>query len=166
MNQLVHLCGLGQFKLLQVNAAPEPCPAHNNHNSSNSNNSHASQQMQTGDDSSMQDDHSASSSSASAKADQLQLGPEVLAVANPELQESLLLEAQVDTLAGEQTWPTDQEVSLAYITHALSIISMFRQQLHRIQRSRPPLSSLRNTRRACDDCSSNTIYSPEQLLRC
>lgn len=35
----------------------------------------------------------------------------VLAEADPAAQEDLQMEAQVDHLAGEQTWPTEEEVS-------------------------------------------------------
>eukprot|EP00953_Heterococcus_sp_UTEX-ZZ885_P015065 8494-Heterococcus_DN1.PRE.3 len=77
---LVHVCGLGQYKLQQVNKAVEPCPMKaERYGSSNSD---------------VQDD-------------------EVLAIADPELQDSLAMEAQVDELAGEQTWPTEEELANA-----------------------------------------------------
>jgi pre-rRNA-processing protein TSR1 len=77
VNQLVHVCGLGQYKLQQVKKAVEPCPMKaERYGSSN------------GD---VQED-------------------EVLAIADSEFQDSLAMEAQVDELAGEQTWPTEEEV--------------------------------------------------------
>jgi pre-rRNA-processing protein TSR1 len=85
VNQLVHVCGLGQYKLQQVNKAVEPCPMKAERYGSSSSNS----DMQQDDD--------------------------VLAVADPELQDSLAMEAQVDELAGEQTWPTEEEVILEVI---------------------------------------------------
>lgn len=39
----------------------------------------------------------------------------ILAVANPDKQEDTNMEAEVDGLAGEQTWPTDQELAQAQL---------------------------------------------------
>lgn len=84
VNQLVHVGDAGHFKLRQINSSVEPFPLKAN--------AHGGEALAGG--------------SASARA-------EVLAMADPEEQEDLSVEAAVDGLAGEQTWPTEQELAQA-----------------------------------------------------
>lgn len=87
VNQLVHIGGSGHFRMRQINSSTEPFPLKPNHHNN-----------------------------VKAKG----LAPEVvdsegqvLAVANADEQEDLSPEAVVDGLAGEQTWPTQQELAQA-----------------------------------------------------
>lgn len=86
VNQLVHLTGLGDFQLKQIDILEDPCP--------------------------MRQDHKV------LKAEQMQIetssGEEASLVRpDPMLQDLLIVENTPDTLAGEQTWPTEEELAKA-----------------------------------------------------
>ncbi|KAJ8391428.1 hypothetical protein AAFF_G00089020 [Aldrovandia affinis] len=85
VNRLVHIVGHGDFQLSQIDTASDPLPL-------------------------------IFSSSCPAKGDRemqdegQETAVRVLMEADPNLRESLLTEAEVDPMDGEQTWPTDTEL--------------------------------------------------------
>lgn len=85
VNQLVHLTGLGDFQLKQVDILEDPFPMRQD------------QKALKADD--MQIEHS--------------VGKEPSLCPDPTLQEPLVVENTPDTLAGEQTWPTKEELAKA-----------------------------------------------------
>ena len=86
VNQLIHLTDGGHFKLRQINTSAEPFPLKPNHSRSGATDLKSSLGNSEG---------------------------VVLAVADPGEQEDLAQEAVADCLAGEQTWPTQEELAQA-----------------------------------------------------
>ncbi|KAI5062820.1 hypothetical protein GOP47_0021367 [Adiantum capillus-veneris] len=81
VNQLVHLTGLGDYQLKQVDVLEDPC--------------------------SLRQDHKG------PKDEAMELEKASTICPDPTLQEQLILENIPDPLAGEQTWPTEEELSKA-----------------------------------------------------
>ncbi|CAK9866951.1 unnamed protein product [Sphagnum jensenii] len=92
VNQLVHVAGVGDFQLSQVDTLEDPCPIHQ-------------QQKQAiaikGNNMLVEEKNS---SSVQTK------GCIAVAVPNVAVQESVIVENTPDALAGEQTWPTEEEL--------------------------------------------------------
>ena len=82
-NQLLHIPGAGDFQIDRIEGAAEPLPVVG----------------------------SAPHSQRGAGDGMLEM-PQLLAPADPAARESLQRENDVDTLAGEQTWPTDQACAI------------------------------------------------------
>lgn len=89
VNQVIHLGDAGHFRMRQINSASEPCPLNLKHDAR----AHEKPPAATG------------------------TAVEVLAVADPSEQEDLSVEAEVDGLAGEQTWPTENELAQAALNN-------------------------------------------------
>ncbi|KAG0627782.1 hypothetical protein M758_2G227700 [Ceratodon purpureus] len=89
VNQLVHLAGVGDFQLKQIDMVEDPCPLRQ-------------QKRQNVNGDSMQVEDVSAGQKASTSV-----------VANPALQEALIVENIPDDLAGEQTWPTEEELAQA-----------------------------------------------------
>ncbi|CAM6015441.1 unnamed protein product [Sphagnum balticum] len=92
VNQLVHVAGVGDFQLSQVDTLEDPCPIH--------------QQLKQasavkGDNMLVEEENSSSVQSKGCIA---------VAVPNVAIQESVIVENTPDALAGEQTWPTEEEL--------------------------------------------------------
>lgn len=85
VNQLVHVGDAGHFRMRQINRAKEPLPAKPKHRVR------------------ADEEHVAAQGT----------DRETIAIANPDMQEDLSVEAEVDGLAGEQTWPTEKELAEA-----------------------------------------------------
>lgn len=85
VNQLVHVNDAGHFRMRQINSAKEPLPAKPKHG--------------------VRSDKGHLTSHETAE--------DPIAFANPDEQEDLSVEAEVDGLAGEQTWPTENELAEA-----------------------------------------------------
>ena len=85
-NQLLHIPGAGDFQIDRIEGAPEPLPV-----------------------------VGAASHSQRGAGDGMLEMPQLLAPADTAARESLQRENDVDTLAGEQTWPTDQARALYHI---------------------------------------------------
>eukprot|EP00850_Spirogloea_muscicola_P003380 SM000013S26549 [mRNA] locus=s13:989970:995494:+ [translate_table: standard] len=83
VNGLVHISGYGSYQLSQIDGPEDPCPLHG------------------GRKATVIADRMDSSFAGSA---------EVLAEADPVLQERVVVEHDPDPLAGEQTWPTEEEM--------------------------------------------------------
>lgn len=101
-NQAVHVPGAGDFQLSHIEGPPEPAPA--NDASAAGGGSLRQQQGQQG---------AATQQQGGAGMDtDVQLdgasGLPVLARPDPQAQEPLVRENEVDPLAGEQTWPTEE----------------------------------------------------------
>lgn len=86
VDQLVHLTDLGHFKMKQINWSSDPCPL--------------KPRREGGSKVGRVDTPNGEAS-------------HVLAVAKPVQQEDLEMEAPVDGLSGEQTWPADYELAQA-----------------------------------------------------
>lgn len=97
VNQMVHLGDAGHFRLRQINSAAEPFPNKPKHHISGAPPGQSAALVTEG---------------------------EVLAMANPDRQEDLNMEAAVDSLAGEQTWPTEQELAQAKLRGEESLESV------------------------------------------
>ncbi|XP_072027418.1 pre-rRNA-processing protein TSR1 homolog [Amphiura filiformis] len=93
VNSLVHLPGLGDYQLQQIDMPPDPCPL----------NSKGSRKKGKGD----------SMAVDTEEANSMEEGAKVLGVADPSKQESLDSEAIPDPMEGEQTWPTEEELAEA-----------------------------------------------------
>lgn len=91
VNQVIHVGDAGHFGLRQINAAAEPLPV-------------------------KPKDHSSGARAAQTAAPSAERV--VLARADPD-REDLSVEAIVDDLAGEQTWPTEQELAQAETSEEL-----------------------------------------------
>ncbi|XP_061072091.1 pre-rRNA-processing protein TSR1 homolog [Conger conger] len=89
VNRLVHVVGHGDFQLARVDAPPDPLPLVF---STQPKRARGDVEMQGGD----QDVNDAT--------------VKVLMEADPSLRESLQIEAEVDPMEGEQTWPTEAEL--------------------------------------------------------
>lgn len=89
VNQVVQLGDIGHFRMKQINSSSEPFPIKPKYHSCKE----PAGQPATGS--------------------QRWGNGEVLAVADPDQQEDLNVEAEIDGLAGEQTWPTEQEMAQA-----------------------------------------------------
>lgn len=87
VNQLIHLTGLGDFQLKQVDTLEDPCPFRRDHKG-----------LLKGEP--MELENSAN-------------GKVSLICPDPSLQEQLIVENTPDSLAGEQTWPTEEELAKA-----------------------------------------------------
>lgn len=81
VNQLVHLTGVGDFQLKQVDVLEDPCPLRQDHKG--------------------------------RKGEAMELEKETILLPDLSLQEQLILENIPDPLAGEQTWPTEEELARA-----------------------------------------------------
>lgn len=89
VNQLVHLAGVGDFQLKQIDEVEDPCPLRQQ-----------KRQNVSGDGMQVEDASAGQKASTSV-------------VANAAIQETLIVENTPDDLAGEQTWPTEEELALA-----------------------------------------------------
>jgi len=87
VNQLVHLAGVGDFQLSQIDIIDDPWPLRQR------------QRQQVKGDGMLVEEESASHKGT--------------IVPNPSLQESVIVENVPDELAGEQTWPTEEELAQA-----------------------------------------------------
>lgn len=89
VNQLVHLAGVGDFQLKQIDLVEDPCPLRQQ-----------KRQDVSGDSMQVEDESAGQKVSTSVAAD-------------PTVQEPLIVENIPDDLAGEQTWPTEEELAEA-----------------------------------------------------
>merc|ERR1712142_1212187 len=80
-NQLVYLPGVGEFQMKQIDAPQDPYPLKKKRAGTNV--------MEDAD---------------------MEEGVKVVAVADPSRQHSLVTEAEIDPMEGEQTWPTEEEL--------------------------------------------------------
>lgn len=88
VNQLVHLAGVGDFQLKQIDMVEDPCPLRQQ------------KRHTSGDVMQVENDPGAQKASSSV-------------AANAAVQEPLIVENTPDDLAGEQTWPTEEELAQA-----------------------------------------------------
>ncbi|XP_014888775.1 pre-rRNA-processing protein TSR1 homolog [Poecilia latipinna] len=89
-NRLVHISGHGDFQLSQIDAPPDPLPLNLTTVRATKPGRGRDVEMQDGDES--------------------EAPVRVLMKADPSSRESLQVEAAVDPMDGEQTWPTEQEL--------------------------------------------------------
>ncbi|CAM9413488.1 unnamed protein product [Discosporangium mesarthrocarpum] len=94
VNQLVHLCDAGTFRMRRIYSCPEPCPLKRRHQPKSS-------------------VAGPVSGVGGAGKGGGEIDHELLAEADPEEREDMAMEADVDGLAGEQTWPTEEELAFA-----------------------------------------------------
>lgn len=87
VNQVIHVGDAGHFGMKQINSAIEPFPLKSKA-------------------------HGSGAPAGQAAGQGSGAGVQILAMADPE-REDLSVEATVDDLAGEQTWPTEQELAQA-----------------------------------------------------
>lgn len=90
VNQMVHICDAGHFRMRQINSAKEPLPVKPKRR--------------------FRVEKEQSTTQGTVE--------EVMAMANFDEQEDLSPEAEVDGLAGEQTWPTERELAAAALGSA------------------------------------------------
>jgi len=81
VNQLIYLPGVGEFQMKQIDSPQDPYPLKKRRAGTNA--------MEDAD---------------------MEEGVKVVAVADPSRQQSLITEAEVDPMEGEQTWPTEEEL--------------------------------------------------------
>ncbi|XP_071499069.1 pre-rRNA-processing protein TSR1 homolog [Diadema antillarum] len=94
VNGLVHLPGYGDFQMARIDGPADPCPL----------NPRKVKRKAKKDGDDMADDD---------EAETMEEGPRILEVADSQSQESLQAEAEPDPMAGEQTWPTEEELAEA-----------------------------------------------------
>lgn len=90
VNQVVHLGDAGHFRIRHIASVAEPCP--------------------------IKPKHHGETTKGQPDTRNHEQGEVILAVADPNEQEDLDVEAEVDDLSGEQTWPTDHELAQAKLT--------------------------------------------------
>ncbi|XP_069471452.1 pre-rRNA-processing protein TSR1 homolog [Ambystoma mexicanum] len=95
VNSLVHIVGIGDFQMSQIDASADPCPLNPRGGRTHT---------KKGDDTEMKEEPIGG---------ELEEEPKVLMKADPKEQESLLTEAIPDPMEGEQTWPTEEELKEA-----------------------------------------------------
>lgn len=86
VNQLLHLPGLGEFQMLQIDMPKDPYPI-----------------RKKKENNGMEEDGTC----------EMDEDVKVVARADPAKQQSLISEAEVDPMEGEQTWPTEEELAEA-----------------------------------------------------
>ncbi len=103
-NQLVHVCDVGVGRMKGIWQVEDPLPVHPKSSLPGCEETVVAAAAVVGGGGS--DDENINDSSVEEEKKRT-----LLAIPSPELQESLDVEAEPDPLAGEQTWPTKEEVS-------------------------------------------------------